>query len=1111
MELATPVDSRTKEPFAMDDQSSVTSHITYQATFDEKSDIESLGRSTPKNSPSAKGPRDSYVSERESRTYENNSISEQQQDSTEKSVLANLMPTPRNNARGRSKSPRPTVSAETKARWAMLKSLAGVSKEEDVPETEADEEKIDVSSDRQRREQQSESRVFNDTEQFEGVPTDLHDTSRAQEAEPEPYKNAGLIPLHLGDNSDSASVERYLESLKRNPHIDNRGLQEGLQASKRLSSDYTKVQLNRTRSRGRSSAKDSTPKADHVLESGLAAKERIARGEIRTEGHNLEHSLREAKMDIEGDFHKDARKVEADLHKLGHQDVAKGTEHGERGLEGVARFVGSELHGPDVRHDIRRGERDLKEGLQKLEGNEVVRDFQKGRHDLDAGFKDAERAVESIIPGLNVGQEIRRGEHDFKEGLQWLEGERLRRDIKKGTIDLEHDIKGAERAVERISPGHNILQEVRRDDHDLDVGFKVAEEAVEGILNGSNLRQDLRRGEHELGAGINSIVKSAEDMLPGFNIERDIREGEHVLKDGLLGEVRKVENMLPGHDLYRDISRAERELTNTLHDGVKLAEREGRTFEDNGLRQELGRDGRSIEHSLGSSGRSALGQVRKDDQVLGREAGGICHPAENMAKDVRGFANESVRKGENAINQATKAVPDLRSSNNREMQDRERAGRNAPSKWSNVPAAGYNFGQPSASNLPMNTSQPSMSHPLGLPAQHSNPGVRRADERGDNQLQVHRISPLPSHQSPNHTMAQPGQARPPTKTQQLPPSPFPAASRAPFSAANESARRHMPTIPNQSRDPGQRSQIPTQGTIGHTQPLRPNDVRPGPDQPAVRPVGSNTFRPPQQRRGEGSIENQNSASSPANPHGDRHQSSSNDQPPQLRQPSGLTPSTSKAQAPNETPLPHVDPRNTASQHRQDAPKPGHTNEQQFNRALQQQAVKPSENIQQFGQKDSAHFSQENHRSQAELRNSEQREQQTNRTEHLGNRQEVLKHNQKEGNMKEAQRPSIQKQAPSLEQNSTLRAPQVQKQQAKPPCRHEAHEANACPYREQGNATVKRQQMTAEPPSAVSGPQQMLNIFKARSDASIDAAGGYPGFIDRESAWLPIEYLADRNV
>lgn len=60
-----------------------------------------------------------------------------------------------------------------------------------------------------------------------------------------------------------------------------------------------------------------------------------------------------------------------------------------------------------------------------------------------------------------------------------------------GTIDLEHDIKGAERAVERISPGHNILQEVRRGDHELDVGFKVAEEAVEGMLNGSNLRQDL--------------------------------------------------------------------------------------------------------------------------------------------------------------------------------------------------------------------------------------------------------------------------------------------------------------------------------------------------------------------------------------------------------------------------------------------------------------------------------------------------------------------------------------------------------------------------------------------------------------------------------------------
>lgn len=61
-------------------------------------------------------------------------------------------------------------------------------------------------------------------------------------------------------------------------------------------------------------------------------------------------------MDIKGDFYNDARKAEPDLHKLGDQYVAKGIEHGERGLEGVARLVGSELHGPDVRHDIRTGE-----------------------------------------------------------------------------------------------------------------------------------------------------------------------------------------------------------------------------------------------------------------------------------------------------------------------------------------------------------------------------------------------------------------------------------------------------------------------------------------------------------------------------------------------------------------------------------------------------------------------------------------------------------------------------------------------------------------------------------------------------------------------------------
>ena len=87
IELVTPIDSQSKEPFAMDDQSSVSSNITYQETSDERSDIQPSGRSAPRNSLQARDDRELFVSERESRTYKKDSITEQQYNPTKKSNL----------------------------------------------------------------------------------------------------------------------------------------------------------------------------------------------------------------------------------------------------------------------------------------------------------------------------------------------------------------------------------------------------------------------------------------------------------------------------------------------------------------------------------------------------------------------------------------------------------------------------------------------------------------------------------------------------------------------------------------------------------------------------------------------------------------------------------------------------------------------------------------------------------------------------------------------------------------------------------------------------------------------------------------------------------------
>ena len=124
MELATSVDSRTKEPFSMDDQSSVTSTRTYQATFGDQSNLNSSTNSTPKNSPKPKVVRDLQSSKIDSVDDRSGSEPESQYDPTDRSA-ANLTPATRPVNRGRSRSPRPVVSAEARARSAMLASLAG--------------------------------------------------------------------------------------------------------------------------------------------------------------------------------------------------------------------------------------------------------------------------------------------------------------------------------------------------------------------------------------------------------------------------------------------------------------------------------------------------------------------------------------------------------------------------------------------------------------------------------------------------------------------------------------------------------------------------------------------------------------------------------------------------------------------------------------------------------------------------------------------------------------------------------------------------------------------------------------------------------------------------
>ena len=1193
----------------MDDQSSVTSTFSYQATFGEQSNFDTSTNSTPKNSPKATTVRDLQSSKLDSVDYRSASRPELQHDPTDRSA-ANLAPATRSNNRGRSRSPRPVVTAEARARWAMLASLAGINKDESLAE---------------------------DEEEGQRAPDATKQSS-------DPSSDPRLRPLHLLDPSgDAASIERYLHNLEKDPHVDNDLLQEGLQASKRLSNDYTKGQQATTRNRGQSSVTE--PQADSQgirqevhnqqrewmrpgergAEQGLQDRNRIARDEPsitasfsadaqileeknRALGHGVEHAYENAKANIEGKISTTSRNVEAMLHTLGDRDLGEGLEKGIHGVEGVVDSIGSELHVPNIRRDVGNPERDL-----NLAGKKTMRNIREDKHDIDAEFRDTERLIENKLPGLDIRHDIRKGEYDLKDNLHKLEGVDLARDVRKaehelknglhklegvdlardvreeehelkedlhkleggglirdvrkgehelkeelhkiegadlitdvrrGEHDLDAGIRHAERTVENALPGGHILQDVRKGEHELKAGMREAGKAIERDLDGPNLEREFRRGEHDLGSSVKSIVKSAENVLPGT--KRDIREGEKILENSLLRDASKVEKALPGLDLLHEASEVARDLTKSFYKDADAAEREIRKVDSHGLVKELGRDGRGAELNLERLGTSTVGHISKDEHALGRDARAMGQSAENAGRDAGRLGEKGVRVGEQAVNQAMNAASDLRSLNNEGSQGRDRAGNKGPPSLPKIMPSGTEMRKPATSGGLTDMGEPSRLHSQGTFERRRRPDEHRANQLNGKSLQNHGFAPQNPSQAPLPLMAQPGPVRPPINPPQQRPSPAPTGLRAPYPTPNEPTGATMPAMPSESHQLSPMGQAPTQRgltdishqigsdnitpnfsqapspktnqsgqTSAQSRPgesahaPRTNKINPRLSQPAVPPIGSNSFRPDQQRQGGMQSGNQILQPSPARPQSDRYQALSTNRPPQPRQPGANSPSISNVKVPTRMPSPRVDAANLGPQNEEETrgqDKPDHQlgketpqhqpqtrgqtepNHQVGKGILPAQAAKPGQNPQRMGQ-------------------SKQQEPGKIAKSSAEDQRKAPIQGDGKAAAKLVQTPLSQSKAPQNKENPSILSLHTPTKEDEPEFQRQGHSPNATALQSQSNAAAKRlSQTTTHVSSTVSGPQQMLNMFKARSQASIDAAGGCPGFMDRKSPQSAIGYF-----
>ena len=72
-------------------------------------------------------------------------------------------------------------------------------------------------------------------------------------------------------------------------------------------------------------------------------------------------------------------------------------------------------------------------------------------------------------------------------------------------------------------------------------------------------------------------------------------------------------------------------------------------------------------------------------------------------------------------------------------------------------------------------------------------------------------------------------------------------------------------------------------------------------------------------------------------------------------------------------------------------------------------------------------------------------------------------------------------------------------------RHEDQAAECYAHQTERHSTMEH----AAEPHVVSGPQSMLNMFKARADAAIEASGDSPSFTDRKSRPALMESCSTR--
>ena len=468
---------------------------------------------------------------------------------------------------------KPVVSAETKARWELLRTLAGTEKNEVVVE-EAETEKVHSS-----QESEKESAGF-----------------EAYAREHHPSAHDRLSPF----NKSSFQLERQNSPRKVGHEADNKNFVRSSRAA-------VESALKRSGPGRHQSSRGDHAESESSMSRAASVKRYMEK--LRSDPHIDEMHLAAMPAVTEAEGQMEARFLETDnnIHRMGEEVDALSHKEGNR-------LENNNSHG--IEANVNRGEHKLREEARTVEGGVIRAEYAFDKNIEQQGHQ-LESAVRSGVKDL--GRDAR----GFEKTLSGVDHR-----LDRGAHELEHDLapdaRSLSKAFEKVA--HNV--EHSSDGKDLLRKEARRMEAAIGA-DGRELRRDANQLEASVGQAEHKLEHSANQIARDLGLgemgealgreERKLETDAHKAKEALGREGRELE-----HDAHT-IGAA---LGLERLDGVLSQESQKLKSEVHKTEAALGVD----EHALGAS----LDQVMHESgKALGETGKSLSRALEHDGHDIK--------------------------------------------------------------------------------------------------------------------------------------------------------------------------------------------------------------------------------------------------------------------------------------------------------------------------------------------------------------------------------------------------------------------------------------------------------------------------------------------